>query len=162
LLLSSATAFAEDAIKPEQYKKMYEDALAQLKAAQDRKAELSKENEVLGGRLAELQKQLAATQDQVQGLKRQVADNDDRSFMLRAYQAAWNGFLRHHPDWLAQWKLYLGHSAVSIPGEYPDYLNMDWTFMLDELPSAASINGSDAQTAAWKQPRDSLEPLIAR
>ena len=60
LLLSATVAVAQDAPKPEQLKKMYDDALAQLKAAQDRKNELAMQNEQLTAKSAELQKQLEA------------------------------------------------------------------------------------------------------
>jgi len=46
LLFSTAISWADEPIKPEQLKKAYDDALVQLKAVQDRKAELAKENVV--------------------------------------------------------------------------------------------------------------------
>jgi len=115
-----ATSFADDEVKPEQLKKMYDDALGQLKAAQDRKAELVKENESLTAKVADLQKQLAAAQDQVQTLKHEVADTADRTYYLRAYHAAWQKFLTRYPEVMARWKLYLGHSELTMSFDFPD------------------------------------------
>lgn len=140
--------FGED-IKPEQIKKMYDDALAQLKAAQDRKAELSRENEVLGAKLQEMQKQLAESQDQVVSLKRQLASHDDKTFTLRAYLAAWETFLQHHPVLQAQWDAYVGHSVLSWPAELPDLLNLDWQPDWTELNSISAAN--EPQQASWKE-----------
>src|SRR5258708_6417152 len=103
-LIIPAGAFADEEVKPEQLKKMYDDALAQLKAAQDRKAELAKENDSLNAKVQELQKQLAIAQDQVQSLKTEVADNADRTYFLRAYHAAWQRFLARSPELMARWK----------------------------------------------------------
>ena len=52
---------AQDNLKPEQWKKMYDDTLAELRAAQDRKNELAKENERLGAEVDRLKKELAGT-----------------------------------------------------------------------------------------------------
>jgi septal ring factor EnvC (AmiA/AmiB activator) len=125
LLAIPASSFAEDEVKPEQLKKMYDDALGQLKAAQDRKAELAKENESLTAKVQELQKQLAAAQDQVQSLKTEVADNADRTYYLRAYRAAWQQFLARSPELLARWKNYLGHSALAMPADSSEFLRLD-------------------------------------
>ncbi len=61
ILLMTAAAGADEPLKPEQLKKAYDDALVQLKAAQDRKAELAKENEALAAKVEDLKKQLAAS-----------------------------------------------------------------------------------------------------
>ncbi|HWE96871.1 MAG TPA: hypothetical protein VG269_23120 [Tepidisphaeraceae bacterium] len=126
VLLCATSGFADDAIKPEQMKKMYDDALAQLKAAQDRKAELAKENEALAAKVEELKKQLASAQDQIQTLKREVSDNDQKTFFLRSYHAAWESFIRQHPDLMAKWKMYLGDSVFSVPQEAPEVIPLNW------------------------------------
>ena len=126
LLFSTTVLRADDPIKPEQLKKAYDDALVQLKAAQDRKAELAKENEALAAKVDELKKQIAATQTQVDDLKHEIADNDERTFYLRSYQAAWQSFIRRYPEVMARWKLYLGDSLLSVPQELPDIVNPQW------------------------------------
>ncbi|HZL35739.1 MAG TPA: hypothetical protein VFC78_10555 [Tepidisphaeraceae bacterium] len=130
LLLGAPGARAEENVKPEQIKKMYDDALVQLKAAQDRKAELAKQNEALAAKVAELSKQLAASQSQMQGMQRQIDDQAEKTFYLRSYYAAWQRFLHAHPDVTANWKFYLGHSALSIPRETPDLIDPAW--MVDD------------------------------
>lgn len=127
--LIAATAVpmrADEPVKPEQLKKAYDDALVQLKAAQDRKAELAKENEALAAKVEELKKQVANSQTQIDSMKKQIADNDDRTFYLRSYQAAWQAFIRRYPEVMARWKLYLSDSLLSVPQELPDLLNPDW------------------------------------
>jgi septal ring factor EnvC (AmiA/AmiB activator) len=125
LLIAATTAPADEPLKPEQLKKAYDDALVQLKAAQDRKAELAKENEALGVKVEELKKELAASQGQIDTMKREIADNDDRSFMLRSYRAAWQRFIGLYPEIRSRWNLFLGDSVLSDPRDTPDFFNTD-------------------------------------
>lgn len=126
LLIGPAAARAD-----EQLKKAYDNALVQLKAAQDRKAELVKENESLAAKVEELKKELAGNQVQLESLKREIANNDDRTFFLRSYHAAWQGFIRRYPEVMGRWKVYLGDSIMSIPRESPDPLNLEWSVPSD-------------------------------
>ncbi|MDB5356050.1 MAG: hypothetical protein JWN24_2503 [Phycisphaerales bacterium] len=126
VLLCATGGFADDAIKPEQLKKMYDDSLVQLKAAQDRKAELAKENETLAAKVEDLKKQLAASQQENQTLKREVGENNQKTFFLRSYHAAWESFIRQYPEMMARWKVYLGESAFSVPQETPEVIQFDW------------------------------------
>jgi septal ring factor EnvC (AmiA/AmiB activator) len=126
LLIPAAISHADEPVKPEQLKKAYDDALVQLKAAQDRKAELAKENEALSAKVEELKKQLADSQSQVESLKHDVSDNEERTFYLRSYHAAWQSFIRRYPEVMARWKLYLGDSILSVPQEMPDMVKQDW------------------------------------
>lgn len=111
------TAFGEDHPNPDQLKKAYDDALVQLKEAQNSKSVLAKENERLGKQIEDLKAQLAASQGQVEGLKRQVADNDQKTFSLRSNQAAWQSFMRAHPELLVKWRLFLGEDVLALPQE---------------------------------------------
>lgn len=106
---------AEDKPNPEQLKKAYDDALVLLKIAQDSKADLARENEKLTKQVDELKKQVATAQGQIDGLKRQVSDEGQKTFLLRSYQAAWQSFLKAHPDVLPQWRLFLGEDALAVP-----------------------------------------------
>lgn len=83
ILMLSGFTDAADTPSPDQLKKMYDDALVQLKSAQDRKNELAKENEDLKAKAEELGKDLATAQAQMQDLKREVADNAEKDFYLR-------------------------------------------------------------------------------
>ena len=86
-------AFAQDANNPEQVKKLYADALAQLKAAQDRKNELATQNEQLTAKVAELQKQLDQARGDMRDLRRQDAETAETSCYLRSHPAAWQTFV---------------------------------------------------------------------
>src|SRR5690349_21387598 len=90
VLLASTLALAQDAPKPEQLKKMYDDALAQLKAAQDRKTELAQQNEKLTAQIAEMTKELDRLRNEAVDLKRRDAETAERTFFLRSQYAAWN------------------------------------------------------------------------
>src|SRR6476620_6673920 len=93
LVLSAGFALAQDASSPEQLKKLYDDALAQLKAAQDRKNELAQQNEQLTAKVEELQKQLDQVKGEVLDLKRRDAESAEKSFFLRSHFAAWHDFV---------------------------------------------------------------------
>jgi septal ring factor EnvC (AmiA/AmiB activator) len=123
---TAALSQADDPVKPEQLKKAYDGALVQLKAAQDRKAELAKENEALAAKVEELKKQVADSQAQIDLMKKQIADNDERTFDLRSYHGAWQSFIRRYPEVMVRWKLYLGDSILSVPHEIPDVINPEW------------------------------------
>ena len=110
-------ALAADKPNPDQLKKAYDDALVQLKDAQNSKNELAKQNDNLAKQIEELRKQLASANAQIQGLRRQVADNDEKTFYLRSYYAAWRAFLRTHPDLAVRWKLFLGSDPLALPQE---------------------------------------------
>ena len=113
----SGVSLAADSPSPEQLKKMYDDALAQLKSAQDRKNELAKENENLKAKVEELTKDLAMAQSQVQDLKRENANNAEKDFYLRAYHAAWETFLKHYPELMARWKVFMESDNPLTPPE---------------------------------------------
>ena len=56
----------------------------------------------------------------MQTLKHEVADTADRTYYLRAYHAAWQKFLTRYPEVMARWKLYLGHSELTMSFDFPD------------------------------------------
>jgi hypothetical protein len=82
----------------------------------------------------ELKKQLAASATQIQGLRRQVADNDEKTFELRSSLAAWKGFMRLHPELLVQWKLFLADDALSVPQEPIRLIDPEWLSMEAQAP----------------------------
>jgi len=134
--LLACTAVAEDKPNPDQLKKAYDDALAQLKVAQDSKSALAKENEKLTKQVEDLKKEVAAGQGQIENLRRQVSDEDQKTFYLRAYQAAWQNFLRAHPDLLIRWKAFLADDVLALPRERtplwePSYLPLEEPMSID-------------------------------
>jgi chromosome segregation ATPase len=85
-------------------RKMYQDALAQLKESQDRKNQLASDNTKLAAQVADLQKQLAAT-------KRQAAEYEQKTFTARAQSAAWTIFVESYPDIWERWRQYITNVA---------------------------------------------------
>src|SRR5258705_11588984 len=103
LCATGPPTMAEDPPKPDQLKQMYDDTLAQLKSAQERKTQLAAENEQLKAKLADLQKQLTAAQAQATDLEKQNASLVERNFFFRSHYAAWQEFLRFYPRLQARW-----------------------------------------------------------
>jgi predicted nuclease with TOPRIM domain len=126
LLLSTTLAFAQDAPKPEQLKKMYDDALAQLKAAQDRKTELAQQNELLNARIAEMTKELDRLKAEMVDLKRRDAETAERTFFLRSQYAAWQRFLDGQPEMKARWDVYLDNALVNPRAGVPELIDPQW------------------------------------
>ena len=126
LMLSTTLAFAQDAPKPEQLKKMYDDALAQLKAAQDRKTELAQQNEQLNAKITEMTKELDRLKSEMVELQRRDAETAERTFFLRSQYAAWNRFLEGQPEMKARWETYLDNSLVNPHAGIPQIIDPQW------------------------------------
>jgi septal ring factor EnvC (AmiA/AmiB activator) len=122
LVLEPATAgWAQDAASLDQVKKNLQDALTQLKAAQDRKSELANENAKLESHITDLQKQIDT-------YKRASTDDEERTFFLRSRYAAWEEFMKQYPDLLERWKDWLKDGGVktgTLPAMGDDG---DWPF----------------------------------
>jgi chromosome segregation ATPase len=125
-------ALAQDAGNPEQLKKQYDDALAQLKAAQDRKNELATQNEQLTKKVAELQKQLDQARGEMLELKRQDAENAEKSFYLRSYHAAWQTFIDRYPGLKEKWKQFLDKDLLAAGNELPTLADPEWPLTVSE------------------------------
>jgi len=113
LFLLTSGARADDA----QLQKAYNDTLIQLKAAQDAKNELASSNDKLNKQIEDLKKQLSASQERIRLLEREVSDNDGKTFQLRSFFAAWQTYLKLHPEIALRWRLYLGEDALAVPQE---------------------------------------------
>lgn len=133
--LSAGVLPAEDKPNPDQLKKAYDDALGQLKAAQNSKNELARQNEKLSKEVEDLRKQLSAAQGQIQDLSRQVAENEQKDFDLRSCYAAWQAFLRARPELRLQWKLFLGDDPLALPAESRPLIDPNW-LLQDRTESA--------------------------
>jgi len=118
LVIVSPGARADDKPNPDQLQKAYNDALVQLKDAQNAKNELASANDKLGKQVEDMKKQLAGAQARVSELERQVSDNDGKTFYLRSFYAAWQAFIKLHPELVVRWRLYLGEDALAMPQEY--------------------------------------------
>jgi hypothetical protein len=124
-------AAAQDGLTQEQLRKMYDDALVQLKASQDRKAELAGENEKLQARVAELEKQLAEARGQ-------ISEHAERTFFYRSQHAAWQTFLQRYPTLMQRWKLFLEAGILTTPNEIPQWMDPDWPLSAAEVVSGKS------------------------
>jgi predicted nuclease with TOPRIM domain len=118
--------WAQEEPEPEQLKKMYEDALAQLKSAQLRKAELAAENEQLTARVAELEKQLGQSQKQVAELQQQSGQWEEKTFLLRAHYAAWRNFVAQHPAIKQRWQVFLESDLLRVGAGWWGAGEWDW------------------------------------
>jgi septal ring factor EnvC (AmiA/AmiB activator) len=141
--LLAGTALAEDKPNPDQLKRAYDDALAQLKAAQDSKSVLAKENDRLNKQIEDLKKQVAAKDGRVEELQRQVSDNDQKTFYLRAYQAAWQNFLRAHSDVQIRWKAFMVGDVLALPQDQQPLL--DFGYPQPEEPTSRARELSPAE-----------------
>jgi len=126
ILFGVVSVHAQEPPQPAELQKMYDDALAQLKAAQDRKNELGIENESLKARIAELEKQVADTQSRVTTLEAAVAESADKTFFYRSHYAAWQTFLSRYPQLMTQWKVFLENGLLSVPHQVPEFIDTDW------------------------------------
>lgn len=132
VLVFCGGARAQDQTNPEDLNRKYQDALNQLKAAQDRKNELASENEQLKARLAELEAQSEAHQ-------RSAADYARQTFFLRSQYAAWQSFLQRYPRLLSQWQVFLEGNALAAPAQLPDFI--------DPAPPLSSVGWPPAEPA---------------
>ncbi len=126
LVLVSGVARGADTVKPEDLKKLYDDTLVQLKAAQDRKSQLAAENEKLTAHITDLEKQLAAQNSQIEDLRRQVTLFADRTYFLRSHYAAWLQFIEANAPIRLQWDLFLEQIGVIGPGAEPAFFDPNW------------------------------------
>ena len=130
--VGTSLALAQDANSPEQLKKLYADALAQLKAAQDRKNELATQNEQLTAKAADLQKQLDAARGEMLELRRLDAENAEKSFYLRSHHAAWQAFVERYPELKARWTHFLEKDVLAAGNELPELVDPMWPMTKSE------------------------------
>jgi len=124
--LSGTSALAlQDAGNVEQLKKMYEDALQQLRVAQDRKNELAQENERLTARIGELERKLSL-------MTAQAAEFHERTLFLRAHHVAWKRFLARDAELRTRWQLFLELDADAVPGEKLELFDPAWPMTVGE------------------------------
>jgi predicted nuclease with TOPRIM domain len=108
IVVTAGGVAAQDQTNPEELNRKYQDALTQLKAAQDRKNELATENETLKAKVAELEKQ-------IEQAKRESMTFAEQTYDLRVHYWAWQSFLKLHPTMLERWRLFLENSPLAFP-----------------------------------------------
>ena len=138
-------SIAQDQNSSEVLRKELADAMAQLKAAQDRKNELANEYE-------KLKAQLAAMQVQLDAANRSVAENADRNYAMRAQLAAWRAFVDRDPRLRARWELFLETAIVDLNGASAG----DWFLESPKSPSLFDMttmhSATQPTTASTTQP----------
>ncbi len=116
LCLVTSPALAQDTDDPETLRKLYNEALEQLKVGQDRRNALAKENERLTAELTAIRNQLNAAKAEVAQARREAATWAGQTFLLRAHQAAWQSFIQLYPDLKLTWERYVsGPGPVNLP-----------------------------------------------
>lgn len=125
LFTGSPTLALQDAPNAEQLRRMYEDALQQLRVAQDRKNELAQENERLSAKIVELERQ-------VKRLSTLVEEFHERTLFLRSHHLAWRRFVARDPELLVRWRLFLERDADAVPGERIELFDPAWPMSVDE------------------------------
>jgi len=128
---NSGRASAQEQPKYEVLKKMYDDAIASLKAAQETKSQLAAKNEELTKQVADLQKQLETVAKEREELARQVAQNAEKTFTLRANFAAWQEFLKRYPSLNARWKAFMETDLLKAGQEAPSLVDPAWPFKVE-------------------------------
>jgi hypothetical protein len=106
-------------VKPDELKKLLDQTRAELKTAQDRKAELS-------ARVNELEKTNQSQAAQLDDLKRKAAAFADRTLFLGAQYAAWTQFINLNPTVKMQWGIFEDTVAAGAAGESPLFMDTNW------------------------------------
>ena len=125
MIVLPGVALADDGPAPAQLKKMYEDALVQLRSAQDRKNELANENEKLNAKIAELNKTIDANRATIDQMKADAIRSAELTYTTRAKLAAWEAFIRRDPRIAARWGIYL-ENAMPVVETADAIIDRDW------------------------------------
>ena len=144
-------AKAQDQPSPDQLQKMYDDALAQLKTAQDRKNELAVENEKLTARIAELTKNLEES-------RKQAAGYAEQTFYLRSHYAAWQNFVRKYPALRQRWIVFLEAGLLDTPHDVSDIVDPDWPAFAAPAEETSTTQPSTTRAATTSVPTTAEGP----
>jgi hypothetical protein len=118
-------AAAQEVRQPSDWKKMYEDASAQLRAAQDRKAEMAKEIAVKDATINDLQNKLTAAQSQMQNLLQQIDILREDALRLGSVYAGWESPAASRPA-VEPWRAFGGLETRTFAGNYPPVFDPRW------------------------------------
>lgn len=130
--LGSSVVAAQEQPNIDDLNRKYQDALSQLKAAQDRKNELATENDQLKARIAELEKQ-------AEEARRLAAGYAEQTYFLRLHYSAWQGFIARYPQFAERWRAFLRADVLAYPWQAPEPVNSG------ELASEPSPRTTDAK-----------------
>ena len=118
VLLLAGVAHAQD-VKPDDLKKLLVETRAELKNAQDYKAQLASQ-------VSELVRVNQIQAEQINDLKRQAAAFADRTLFLSAQYALWTQFLNLNPAVRVQWAIFEDANAAADAGQSPFFMDTNW------------------------------------
>lgn len=119
---------AQEGPSAAELKRMYDDAIGQLKGAQVRKNELAAENEKLAAHVTELEKQIKDLQGKNRALESEATTWAEKTWQLRATRAALNAFLLRDPAVKAKWDRYLDSGSAEDAATPQVSLSTNWPF----------------------------------
>jgi hypothetical protein len=157
VLTLPAVTFGQD-MKPDEMRKQLNNTLTQLKAAQDRKAELAADNARLAARVSDLEKELAAKNQQVQDLNEAAAQMLDRTTLLRSHYAAWQEFMSTNPSVAQRWNYFLDAAAMS--GGSLNLMQSSWPLQAEPAPPPAGPRPVEAKQPAGAIPSTSATRVV--
>ena len=119
---ASQWALAQEELTSDQLRRMYDDAVAQLKTAQDRRNELARENEKLKTRIAGLEKELEQARASYAELQTNTLADQQLAVGIR-------DFMQDHPVIGFRWQLYKGRNLLARGNsDLRSLLDPDWPF----------------------------------
>jgi septal ring factor EnvC (AmiA/AmiB activator) len=113
-------------VKPEDQTKKLEELEKVLKDAQDRRADLARENQKLTAQIAELKKETDAQAAQIKDLQHQAADFADRTLFLGSHYEAWKQFIAANPEIRTQWELFIKLAGMGAGPRSLLFLDPNW------------------------------------
>jgi len=119
-------ANAQEVRQPSDWKKMYDDASVQLRAAQDRKSEMANTIAQLTARVAALQTQLQAAQDQLNSLNQRFEADIARTYLLNAAYTGWESFTLQNPDVRDRWRAFWAFVPGGLKSDFPLVGDPQW------------------------------------
>jgi predicted nuclease with TOPRIM domain len=125
-ILLAPWAQAQEVREASDWKKMYDDASLQLRAAQDRKSEMAKQITDLTARISALQTQLQAAEDALNALHHQTESTADRNHLLNSIYSGWESFTLQNADIRTRWQAYWAFGLASYRSDFPIVANPQW------------------------------------
>ena len=123
-MLSLTGVVRAQAVKPDTAALLKETA-QKLQDAQDRKAELAKENAKLTAQIAELTKANKAQAAQIEDLKTQVAAFADKTLFLTTHYTTWKQFIAANPTVKVQWEMF-EQATSAFASQSPFFMDPNW------------------------------------
>ncbi|QOV89594.1 bZIP transcription factor [Humisphaera borealis] len=158
---TAVPAAAQEGPSAEQMKKMYDDALQQLKASQERKNQLAAENEKLKQQIDAMTKELAAVKGEVQTLRQSDAGYAERTFFLRSHYMAWQAFARVNPETAIRWRLFLESGYLLSPESGAMLIDRQWPATIVEPATTQPATQPATTQPAATAPVATVPPATA-